>query len=113
MKPMRSPARLSPRAASQRTGIARRMAFALVAMGVLSACEQNAFVPPPPAKVDVAVPVQRSFTRYLEATADVRLVLKPSRVVKTRVVDGAGRPVPGAKLAAQHAYDFVAFAESD
>ncbi|WP_245310279.1 efflux RND transporter periplasmic adaptor subunit [Bradyrhizobium jicamae] len=39
-------------------------------MCVLSACEQNTFVQPPPAKVDVAVPVQRSFTRYLEATGN-------------------------------------------
>ena len=39
-------------------------------MGILSACEQNTFVPPPPPKVDVAVPVQRSFTRYLEATGN-------------------------------------------
>ena len=46
------------------------MAFAVAAFGVLSACEQNSFVPPPPPKVDVAVPVQRSFTRYLEATGN-------------------------------------------
>ena len=39
-------------------------------MGILSACEQNTFVPPPPPKVDVAVPVQRSITRYLEATGN-------------------------------------------
>ena len=36
----------------------------------LSACEQNSFVPPPPPKVEVAVPVQRSITRYLEATGN-------------------------------------------
>ena len=46
------------------------MAFAIAAFGVLSACEQNTFVPPPPPKVDVAVPVQRSITRYLEATGN-------------------------------------------
>ena len=39
-------------------------------MAFLSACEQNTFVQPPPAKVEVAVPVQRSFTRYLEATGN-------------------------------------------
>jgi RND family efflux transporter MFP subunit len=37
---------------------------------MLSACEQNTFVQPPPPKVDVATPVQRSFTRYLEATGN-------------------------------------------
>jgi RND family efflux transporter MFP subunit len=36
----------------------------------LSACEQNTFVPPPPPKVDVAVPVQKPITRYLEATGN-------------------------------------------
>jgi RND family efflux transporter MFP subunit len=39
-------------------------------MAVLSACEQNTFVPPPPAKVEVMTPVQRPFTRYLEATGN-------------------------------------------
>ncbi|MBN8991262.1 MAG: efflux RND transporter periplasmic adaptor subunit [Rhizobiales bacterium] len=44
--------------------------FAIAAFGVLSACEQNSFVPPPPPKVEVAAPVQRSITRYLEATGN-------------------------------------------
>src|SRR5262245_32824429 len=47
-----------------------RVAFIVGAFAVLSACEQNTFVPPPPAKVDVAPPVQRSITRYLEATGN-------------------------------------------
>ncbi|WP_442894291.1 efflux RND transporter periplasmic adaptor subunit [Bradyrhizobium sp. AZCC 1693] len=68
---MRSPARLSPhRTIGQGGASIRRAAFAIAAMGILSACEQNTFVPPPPPKVDVAVPVQRSFTRYLEATGN-------------------------------------------
>jgi RND family efflux transporter MFP subunit len=50
--------------------IAYRTVFALAAFGVLSACEQNSFVPPPPPKVEVAAPVQRSITRYLEATGN-------------------------------------------
>jgi RND family efflux transporter MFP subunit len=37
---------------------------------VLAACEQNSFVPPPPPKVDVGVPLQRTITRYLEATGN-------------------------------------------
>jgi RND family efflux transporter MFP subunit len=36
----------------------------------LSACEQNTFVPPPPPKVEVALPVQKSITRYLDATGN-------------------------------------------
>jgi RND family efflux transporter MFP subunit len=71
MKAARSPARSrSYGTAAQRGAVACRAAFAIAAMGILSACEQNTFVQPPPAKVDVAVPVQRSFTRYLEATGN-------------------------------------------
>ena len=71
MKPMRSPARLNPhRTIGQGAASVRRAGFAIAAMGILSACEQNTFVPPPPPKVDVAAPVQRSFTRYLEATGN-------------------------------------------
>jgi len=50
--------------------VACRVVFALAAFGVLSACEQNSFVPPPPPKVEVALPVQRAITRYLEATGN-------------------------------------------
>ena len=37
---------------------------------MLSACEQNSFVPPPPPKVEVAQPAQQIITRYLEATGN-------------------------------------------
>jgi RND family efflux transporter MFP subunit len=44
---------------------------AISAMVVLAGCEQkNTFVQPPPPKVDVATPVQRTITRYLEATGN-------------------------------------------
>jgi RND family efflux transporter MFP subunit len=43
---------------------------ALLALVLLAGCEQNSFVPPPPPKVDVATPVQRPVTRYLEATGN-------------------------------------------
>jgi RND family efflux transporter MFP subunit len=46
------------------------MVFFLSALAALTGCEQNSFVPPPPPKVDVGVPVQRSVTRYLEATGN-------------------------------------------
>lgn len=53
-----------------RRGVASafRNVFVLSALVVLSACEQNAFVPPPPPKVEVGPPTQRAITRYLEAT---------------------------------------------
>ncbi|MBI5265441.1 MAG: efflux RND transporter periplasmic adaptor subunit [Bradyrhizobium sp.] len=47
-----------------------RAIAAIVALVTLAGCEQNTFVPPPPPKVDVAVPVQRPITRYLEATGN-------------------------------------------
>jgi RND family efflux transporter MFP subunit len=52
-------------------GIAARMAIAISAFLSLSACgEKNSFVPPPPPKVDVGVPVQKPVTRYLVATGN-------------------------------------------
>jgi RND family efflux transporter MFP subunit len=47
-----------------------RASAALLAVVLLAGCEQNSFVPPPPPKVDVASPVQRPVTRYLEATGN-------------------------------------------
>ena len=47
-----------------------RAAFAVLASVTLTACEQNTYSPPPPPKVDVALPVQRQVTRYLEVTGN-------------------------------------------
>ncbi|MGF6307534.1 RND family efflux transporter MFP subunit [Bradyrhizobium sp. i1.8.4] len=47
-----------------------RAAFVITAFVGLSACEQNSFVAPPPPKVEVAPPVQRAITRYLDATGN-------------------------------------------
>src|SRR6478736_5412402 len=71
MKPTRSltSIRLNG-SARQKAGAARRVAVAILAFVTLAACEQNSFVPPPPPKVDVGVPIQRSITRYLEATGN-------------------------------------------
>jgi RND family efflux transporter MFP subunit len=85
MKSMRSPARSCPhRTIGQGGAPILRAAFAIAAMGILSACEQNAFVPPPPAKVDVAVPVQRSFTRYLEATGNTAAIKNVDLVARVQ-----------------------------
>ena len=70
MKPTRSPAHSRPHGARPAGATSCRVAFAIAAFGVLSACEQNSFVPPPPPKVEVALPLQRSITRYLEATGN-------------------------------------------
>jgi RND family efflux transporter MFP subunit len=71
MKPTRSltSIRLNG-SARQKASAARRVAVAVLAFVTLAACEQNSFVPPPPPKVDVGVPIQRSITRYLEATGN-------------------------------------------
>jgi RND family efflux transporter MFP subunit len=43
----------------------------MAAMAVLAGCEdKNVYVAPPPPKVDVATPVQRAVTRYVEATGN-------------------------------------------
>lgn len=44
---------------------------------------------------------------------DVRLTLKPSRKVAVKVVDTAGRPVAGARIASVQAHTLLTFAESD
>ena len=49
---------------------ARKIAVAALALVLLSGCDQNTFQPPPPPKVDVALPVQRPITRYLDATGN-------------------------------------------
>jgi RND family efflux transporter MFP subunit len=85
MKSMRSPARQSPhRTVGQGGALVLRAVFAIAAVGILSACEQNTFVPPPPAKVDVAVPVQRSFTRYLEATGNTAAIKNVDLVARVQ-----------------------------
>lgn len=53
-----------PRAASA------RIAFITFASFGLIGCEQNSFVAPPPPKVEVALPVQRAVTRFLDATGN-------------------------------------------
>ncbi len=50
--------------------LAGQAASAALALVLLAGCEQNTFVPPPPPKVDVATPVQRTITRYLEETGN-------------------------------------------
>ena len=85
MKASRSPAQLRPHsAAAQKGAVVCRVAFAIAAFGVLSGCEQNTFVPPPPPKVDVAVPAQGSFTRYLEATGNTAPVKSVDLVARVQ-----------------------------
>src|SRR5437773_6114137 len=85
MKSTRSPARMSPhRTIGQGGASVRRAAFAIAAMGMLSACEQNTFVPPPPPKVEVAVPVQKAVTRYLDATGNTAAIKNVDLVARVQ-----------------------------
>jgi RND family efflux transporter MFP subunit len=71
---------------SQHVFTAPRMAFVIFASVALSACEQNSFVAPPPPKVEVAVPVQRSITRYLEATGNTAPIKNVDLVARVQGV---------------------------
>lgn len=85
MKPSRSPACDRPRgAARQRAAAVCRGSLAIAAFVALSACEQNSYVPPPPPKVDVAVPVQRSITRFLDATGNTAPVKNVDLVARVQ-----------------------------
>ena len=62
------------------------MAFIISAFAVLSGCEQNSFVPPPPPKVDVGLPVQQKVTRYLDATGNTAPIQSVDLVARVQGV---------------------------
>src|SRR5689334_9433215 len=70
MKPVRP---LQPGLIDDRRHVPRAALAALTCI-VLAGCEQNAYVPPPPPKVEVANPLQRPITRYLEATGNTAAI---------------------------------------
>ena len=85
MKLTCSPARPKRRSTARRYAIpACRAGFVLAAFVTLSACEQNTFVAPPPPKVEVAVPAQGSFTRFLEATGNTAPVKNVDLVARVQ-----------------------------
>ena len=65
---------------------ASRISFAALAFVALSGCEQNSFVPPPPPKVDVGIPIQRNVTRYLEATGNTAPIKSVDLVARVQGV---------------------------
>lgn len=71
---------------SHHAAAAPRIAFVICVSIGLSACEQNSFVPPPPPKVEVAVPVQRPVTRYLEATGNAAPIKNVDLVARVQGV---------------------------
>jgi RND family efflux transporter MFP subunit len=74
MKPERSSARTAPWPTS----------FAMLSLVLLTGCEQNSFVPPPPPKVEVAVPVAKPVTRYLEATGNTAAIKNVDLVARVQ-----------------------------
>jgi RND family efflux transporter MFP subunit len=80
MKPVRP---LCPGPIDDRRYLARA-AIAVFACAVLAGCDQNTYVPPPPPKVDVAVPVKRAVTRYLEATGNTAAIKSVDLVARVQ-----------------------------
>jgi RND family efflux transporter MFP subunit len=59
-------------------------ALAALSLFLLTACEQNTFVPPPPPKVEVAVPIQKAITRYLDATGNTAAIKNVDLVARVQ-----------------------------
>jgi RND family efflux transporter MFP subunit len=60
------------------------MPVIVLSLVLLTACEQNTFVPPPPPKVEVALPVQRAVTTYLDATGNTAAVKSADLVARVQ-----------------------------
>jgi RND family efflux transporter MFP subunit len=90
MKLTRSPARARPNGAQRQTAATGlhassfRSAFVILSFVALTGCEQNSFVPPPPPKVEVGVPVKRTITRYLEATGNTAAIKNVDLVARVQ-----------------------------
>src|SRR4051812_37993188 len=62
----------------------RTISLPTLAALALAGCEQNAYVPPPPPKVEVATPIQRPITRYLEATGNTAAIKSVDLVARVQ-----------------------------
>jgi RND family efflux transporter MFP subunit len=56
----------------------------LLALGLVGCNQQNTYVPPPPPKVDVALPVKQNVTPYLEATGSTAAVNQTALVARVQ-----------------------------
>jgi RND family efflux transporter MFP subunit len=61
-----------------------RLAIAALSFPLLTGCEQNTYVAPPPPKVEVANPLQRPITRYLEATGNTAAIKQVDLVARVQ-----------------------------
>jgi RND family efflux transporter MFP subunit len=69
-----------------KSGHRLRAAALAASLILLTGCEQNSFVPPPPPSVDVAVPVQRAITRYLDTTGSTAPIKSVDLVARVQGV---------------------------
>jgi RND family efflux transporter MFP subunit len=67
-----------------RASAALRIVSVTSAALALTACEQNTFVPPPPPKVEVAAPVQKNITRFIDATGNTAAVKSVDLVARVQ-----------------------------
>jgi RND family efflux transporter MFP subunit len=61
-----------------------RIPVIVLTLVLLTACEQNTFVAPPPPKVEVAVPVQRAVTTYFDATGNTAAIKSVDLVARVQ-----------------------------
>jgi RND family efflux transporter MFP subunit len=87
MKPLRSPTCAALNGRMKKGAIAAcHVAFAISAFATLSGCEQNSFIPPPPPKVDVGLPLQQNVTRFLDATGNTAPIQSVDLVARVQGV---------------------------
>jgi RND family efflux transporter MFP subunit len=67
-----------------RVAYVSRLAIAALTFPLLAGCEQNTYVAPPPPKVEVANPLQRPITRYLEATGNTAAIKQVDLVARVQ-----------------------------
>jgi RND family efflux transporter MFP subunit len=67
-----------------RAGAVLRIVSVASAAIALTGCEQNTFVPPPPPKVEVAVPEQKNITRFIDATGNASAVKSVDLVARVQ-----------------------------
>jgi RND family efflux transporter MFP subunit len=56
----------------------------MLSLVLLAGCDQNSFVPPPPPKVEVAVPLAKPVKRYLEATGNTAAIKNVDLVARVQ-----------------------------
>jgi len=76
--------KLAPNPDSRRFAHLGPLAIAALTLPFLAGCEQNTYVAPPPPKVDVANPLQRPITRYLEATGNTAAIKQVDLVARVQ-----------------------------